>query len=67
MQILNRVRLYRRRHGAAASWAYYLLTVLSELSWLLRGSPHARASIRCLLRPSTRPDALGLGETWVPV
>jgi GT2 family glycosyltransferase len=66
MQILNRVRLYRRRHGAAASWAYYWLTVLSELSWLLRGSPHARASIRSLLRPSTRPEALGLGTTLVP-
>jgi GT2 family glycosyltransferase len=66
MQILNRVRLYRRRHGRVASWAYYLLTILSELSWLLRGSPHARASLRALLRPAARPAALGLGRTRVP-
>src|SRR5699024_733965 len=27
MQIVNRVRLYRRRHSQPVTWAYYLLTV----------------------------------------
>jgi GT2 family glycosyltransferase len=58
MQIVNRVRLYRRRHGVAASWLYYALTVASECSWILRGHRTSRASVIALLRPNRRPSEL---------
>jgi N-acetylglucosaminyl-diphospho-decaprenol L-rhamnosyltransferase len=58
MQIVNRVRLYRRRHGALASWCYYWLTIISELSWLVRGHRQSWDSVVAMLRPSRRPAEL---------
>jgi len=66
MQIVNRVRLYSRRHGAAASWTYYGLTVLSELSWLARGNDQSRASVQALLRPGRRPAEIGCASRLLP-
>jgi GT2 family glycosyltransferase len=66
MQIVNRVRLYARRHSTAAGYAYLGLTVLSELTWVARGHTQSRASIRGLLRPSTRPSVLGCGQSLLP-
>jgi GT2 family glycosyltransferase len=67
MLILNRVRLYRRRHGPVAAAAYYGLTVLSEISWTVRGHAHQScASVRALLRPSTRPPELGCSDRLIP-
>ena len=66
LQILNRVRLYRRRSGAVAGAAYYALTVLAELSWILRGHHESRASVRALLRPSARPAVLAPDRRLVP-
>jgi len=66
MQILNRVRLYRRRHGGFASAAYYLLALASELSWVVRGSTRSRTAVVALLVPSRRPEQLGLGPGLVP-
>ncbi|MCY7286733.1 MAG: hypothetical protein LH624_00375, partial [Cryobacterium sp.] len=66
MQIINRVRLYRRRHGSVASFVYYLLAVSSELSWVLRGSARSRAAISALLRPSRRPVQLGSANRFIP-
>ncbi len=66
LQIVNRVRLYRRRAGAAAGAAYFALTVLAELSWLVRGHQESRASIRALLLPSSRPAVLGCADRLVP-
>jgi GT2 family glycosyltransferase len=58
MQIVNRVRLYRRRHGVLASWCYYWLTIASELSWLVRGRQQSWCSVAAMLRPSRRPREL---------
>jgi N-acetylglucosaminyl-diphospho-decaprenol L-rhamnosyltransferase len=66
MMIINRVRLYRRRHGLVASWCYYILTVLSELSWYARGHPQSRFAVVTLLRPSLRPVQLRLGDRVMP-
>jgi len=66
MQIVNRVRLYRRRHGAATSWCYYGLTAASELCWLLRGQRQSWAAIVALLRPSERPAELACGDRLMP-
>jgi N-acetylglucosaminyl-diphospho-decaprenol L-rhamnosyltransferase len=66
MQIVNRVRLYARRHSKVAGYAYLGLTVLSELTWIARGHTQSRASVRGLLRPSTRPSELGCGQSLLP-
>src|SRR6266567_6595329 len=59
MQIVNRVRLYRRRNGVLASWCYYWLTVVSEASWVIRGHSQSRTAIAALLRPTRRPAEHG--------
>ncbi len=67
MLIVNRVRLYRRRHGPVAGAVYYGLTVASEASWILRGhAEQSRASVTALLRPGRRPPQLACSETLVP-
>ena len=66
LQIVNRVRLYSRRHAAPAAWAYYVLTLLAEATWVARGHSQSRASIRALLHPSARPAQLGLPRSLLP-
>lgn len=66
MQILNRVRLYRRRQGTLRASAYYAVTVLSELSWWIRGHRQSRHAVTTLLRPSTRPVQLPRDPGLIP-
>lgn len=66
MQILNRVRLYRRRHSAAAAWAYYGLTVASESTWAVRAGARSRFALATLVRPSLRPAELGCSDRLLP-
>jgi GT2 family glycosyltransferase len=66
MQIVNRVRLYRRRNSLLASWCYYWLTIASELSWVVRGHQQSMSSILALLRPSRRPTELGCSREVLP-
>jgi N-acetylglucosaminyl-diphospho-decaprenol L-rhamnosyltransferase len=66
MQIVNRVRLYRRRNGRLSSYLYFGLTVLSEVSWAVRGHRDARFAVTCLLIPSRRPVELGCRHRLVP-
>jgi len=66
MRAVNRVRLYRRRHGLLASWCFYWLTVARELSWWLRGYPQSRFAAVALLRPSLRPAEIGCSEHMLP-
>ena len=66
MQIVNRVRLYRRRNRASTAWCYFWLNVVSEFSWLIRGHPQSRAAILALLRPSLRPAELGCSDRRLP-
>jgi len=67
MQILNRVRLYRRRHSLFPAALYYLLTIAGEVSWLMRGGRRSRASLRALLLPSVRPPELGCDNHLIPI
>jgi GT2 family glycosyltransferase len=67
MQILNRVRLYRRRHSAPAAWAYYGASIASELSWALRGHSHSWHAVRALLSADRRPPELACGDRLLPV
>lgn len=66
MQVLNRVRLYRRRHGAFASWLYYLLILANELSRAPRGHRESWAAATALLRPARRPSELGCSDRLMP-
>ena len=66
MQIINRVRLYHRRNGFVASWCYYWLTIVSELSWVMRGHRQSRFAILSLLRPSLRPQELACSQRLLP-
>ena len=66
MQIVNRVRLYRRRHGAVASWCYYWLAVANELSRVPRGHPESWSGALALLRPARRPGELGCSGQRMP-
>jgi GT2 family glycosyltransferase len=67
MQIVNKVRFYARSHSRPAAWAYWAATVASELTWIVRGHPQSRASVRALLRPATRPEELGCSDRVLPV
>lgn len=60
MQILNRVRLYARRHRAFARWLFYLLALVREGELAVRGRSEARTALLALLLPSRRPAELGL-------
>ena len=66
MQIVNRVRLYRRRHGAASSALYLLLAVTREASWAVRGRRRSVAAVCALLVPRTRPAELGCSRGLLP-
>src|SRR6266568_2321118 len=66
MQIVNRVRLYRRRHGALASWCYYWLLAANELSRLARGNRTSWSGVVALLRPARRPAELGCSDRRMP-
>jgi N-acetylglucosaminyl-diphospho-decaprenol L-rhamnosyltransferase len=66
MQIVNRVRLYRRRNGVLASWCYFWLAIASELTWVARGHRQSRFAIAALLRPSLRPVQLGCSDRLLP-
>ena len=66
MQILNRVRLYSRRHSPLKALCYFGLTVMSEITWIARGHTQSRASVRALLRRSARPAELQCGSSFIP-
>jgi N-acetylglucosaminyl-diphospho-decaprenol L-rhamnosyltransferase len=56
--VVNKVRLFRQRRRAPAAYAYYLAVVAGQAVRALAGRRTSRASVRALLRPSTRQRAL---------
>lgn len=66
MQILNRVRLYARRHRTIAGWSYYTLAIVRELSRLARGRRDSGAALLTLLVPPRRPVELGCSDSVLP-
>jgi N-acetylglucosaminyl-diphospho-decaprenol L-rhamnosyltransferase len=66
MHIVNRVRLYRRSHGAVTSWCYYLVTLTHEVSWIVRGRRESVTSVAALLSPSRRPREIGASTHLMP-
>jgi GT2 family glycosyltransferase len=66
MQILNRVRLYGRRHGGPAAWAFYGVALVREAELAVRGHHQSRRALRALLSPGARPQELGLSAKLAP-
>jgi N-acetylglucosaminyl-diphospho-decaprenol L-rhamnosyltransferase len=66
LQVINRVRLYRRRHSRPTAWAFFAITVASEVSWILRGQQWSRSAVRALLRPAQRPAVLHCSDRLLP-
>jgi N-acetylglucosaminyl-diphospho-decaprenol L-rhamnosyltransferase len=66
MQVVNRVRFYRRRHGVIRSSAFMFLTALREVVGMRRGGPEHRAALGALFHPSRRPVELGCSATLLP-
>lgn len=60
MVALNRVRLYRKRHGLVSSTAYWFVVVLNEGTRSVLGRSTHRAAFQALLKrkPIDRPDDL---------
>ena len=55
---VNKVRLYRSRHGRGASTAYWVAVLLGASLRAVTGSRTAQASVIALLRPSHRITSL---------
>lgn len=67
MQVINRVRLYRRRHGAVTSAAYFGLILANEVTRIPRGGgSHSRRAVRDLIRPSLRPPEMNAAMSVIP-
>jgi GT2 family glycosyltransferase len=49
---LNRVRLYRKRHGRVATAAFWAAVLLRETSRAALGKPHNKAAMLALVSPS---------------
>lgn len=66
MQVLNRIRLYRRRNGAARGWCYYSAIIAGELAHAAGGRRASRFALAAVLRPSLRPPQLGCSDRLLP-
>lgn len=66
MQIINRVRLYHKRHSTPASFLYYVATIASEFTWMVRGNRQSRYAVAALLRPRLRPTELRASGSLLP-
>lgn len=66
MKMVNRVRMYRRRHDDPRAWVYFWLVVATEVRRGLLGNEQSWVATRALLRPSLRPPQLGCGDAVLP-
>jgi GT2 family glycosyltransferase len=66
MQMLNRVRIYRRRTGDLRAWVYFGMTILVEVRRAVLGDHKSWTTVHALLRPSLRPPQLGACSAFLP-
>lgn len=66
MKMVNRVRIFHRRHGAVKASAYYLMMVITELRRALLGHHASWVALQALLRPSRRPEQLNCRDRLLP-
>jgi GT2 family glycosyltransferase len=62
MQVVNRIKLFRRRHGRCATALFWLATLLRETTRAVLGRSNSRAAARTLLGP--KGLAAVLRPTW---
>jgi GT2 family glycosyltransferase len=66
MQIVNRVRVFSRRHRDLTAWAYFGLSVLRELRLAAMGRSEARVALGALLLPRRRPVEVSCASGLLP-
>lgn len=67
MQEVNRVRLYRRRHGTIASLVFLLVSAARNVFRMLKGNrAEYSVALAALLCPSRRPAELGASDRLLP-
>lgn len=49
--VVNKIKLFRRRHGTGASSAYYVAVALGQSARAVAGSRTARAAVKALVNP----------------
>lgn len=66
MQEVNRVRLYRRRHGAVAATVFLLSLSMRHLTRFLGGDAYGWPLMKALLFPASRPPEINCSDSWLP-
>ena len=66
MKMVNRVRIFSRRNGRVKVFAYYLISVLTELRRAILGHKPSWEAARALLLPSRRPSELNCSDRLIP-
>ena len=66
MKMVNRLRIFRRRHGVIKSSLYYALMVITEVRRGILGHRASWVALDALLRPSRRPKQLNCGDRLLP-
>ena len=66
MKMVNRVRIYARRHSSVSAWLYFFVVVLTEVRRGILGHRRSWPTVRALVRPSLRPPELGASSSVIP-
>jgi len=67
MQVINRIRCYRRRHTATQAAVFMALTLAREALWGIRSNKSgSRGAVLALMRPSRRPAEIGASGSFLP-
>ncbi|MEZ5273893.1 MAG: glycosyltransferase family 2 protein [Ilumatobacteraceae bacterium] len=66
MMVVNKVRLYRRRHDVVRSFLFWTAEFLNEFTRGLGGNRAARTAALALLFPSRRPPEISCSTSLLP-
>lgn len=66
MKMMNRLRIFNRRHSVMKTSVYYVMMVITEVRRGLLGHRASWTALEALLRPSRRPDQLNCGDRLLP-
>lgn len=66
IQEINRVRLFRRRHGTTAAWVFLASLTLRHFVGHLAGEQHGWSVVQAMLVPSRRPAELNCSDKLMP-
>lgn len=66
MKMVNRVRIYGRRHNRPSTWVYFWIVVATELRRGILGHERSWPAFQALLRPALRPPELNASRELIP-